>query len=52
MAKKVTFTMSVTYDDYEVGALAAIENAMLNIDGIYEWTSEELSVEDVEYEQE
>lgn len=53
MAKKVTFTMSVIYDEDEIygnSALSAIEHAMFNIEGIYEWESEEHDIEDVEYD--
>lgn len=52
MAKKQTYTMTVIYDEDEVNPLDAIEHAMFNIDGIYEWTSEELSDEVVEYDAE
>ncbi|WP_255550440.1 hypothetical protein [Sporosarcina sp. E16_3] len=44
--------MTVIYDDYEVDALSAIEHAMFNIDGIYEWSTDEGDIEDVEYKEE
>lgn len=55
MAKMITFTMTVIYDEtdiYAENALHAIEHEMSNIDGIYEWTSEQISNEDVEYDEE
>lgn len=52
MAKKQMFTMTVIYDEDEVNPLDAIEHAMFNIDGIYEWRSEELADIDVEYDEE
>ena len=55
MAKKVTFTMSITYDEEETygnNALHAVEHALFNIEGVYEWEYEENEIEDVEYSEE
>lgn len=55
MAKKMTFTMSVIYDEDEIyanNALSAIEHEMFNIEGIYEWESDVAGIEDVEYDEE
>lgn len=55
MAKKQTFTMTVIYDEYEIyggNPLYAVEHALYNIDGIFEWESVEISNEHVEYDEE
>ena len=55
MAKKITFTMSVIYDEEEThsgNALHAIEHEMYNVDGLYEWSTDNVVIEDVEYDEE
>ena len=46
--------MSVIYEERETygkSALAAIDRALFNIEGVYEWEYEEHDVEDVEYDE-
>lgn len=52
--KKMTFTMSVIYDEEETyagNALHAIEHEMFNIEGIRTWETDEVASWDIEYKE-